>query len=278
MGRRGRIVAVELPEDVYRELERRAQRMGYSLVADYVRSLILRDLGYEGAPAAADVERLVEEAVERRLRELVSAGTVEVKPVDVEAALRKALAQLERRIQDMINPWTAKIDNLSSRLADVIERLEELEERVKKLEEQAHQPAAPAAPVSGYGPAHQRVEKGHERSRGRRRSAIERLREQGVVFEHDVQWLRDRDAFFEKLKREGALVLELGGERVAVDPEFWRNFREKLEQLPTANDDEIKILLTDTQYELFRRLKEHGLIYFDTSKKAWRFVEEPTSG
>ena len=282
--RRERIVAVRLPEDIYRELEAKAQRMGYSLVSEYVRALILRDLGYlreTGGTREADVERIVEEALERRLRQLVEKGEVRVEPVELEEALRKAIAQLERRLQDMVNPWTAKIDNLSSRVADLVEKLEELEERVKRLEERVQEQragaghGAPAFQHARPAAAHAAHERG-ERRPARRRSAIERLREQGVVFEHEVQWLRDRDAFFERLRREGAIVLELGGERVAVDPEFWENFKEKIEQLPTANDEEIRVLLTDTQYELFRRLKEQGLIYFDTTKKAWRFVEEPT--
>jgi metal-responsive CopG/Arc/MetJ family transcriptional regulator len=56
-----RIVALKLPDDVYRELERKAKRLGYSLVSDYVRDIIMRELGYKGEAAAtiSDVERIV---------------------------------------------------------------------------------------------------------------------------------------------------------------------------------------------------------------------------
>jgi archaellum component FlaC len=247
-----RIVALKLPDDVYRELERKARRLGYSLVSDYVRDVIMRELGYKGEPAAtlADVERVVE----RKLREQ-----------GLQVDLDKILARLERKIQDMINPWTAKIDQVSARLAEVVERLDALEEKVKGLEEEVKSLREHATRPST-------VERREARP-VRRRSAIERLREQGVVFEHDVQWLRDRDAFFERLRREGAIILDVGGERVAVDPTFWENFKDKIEKLPTANDEEIKVLLRDTEYQLFRKLKESGLIYFDAGKRAWRFVE-----
>ena len=34
-------------------------------------------------------------------------------------------------------------------------------------------------------------------------------------------------------------------------------------------------MLTEPQYRLFRRLKESGLIYFDSTEKRWKFVEKP---
>ncbi len=274
-----RIVAFKLPDDLYEELERRARRLGYSLVSDYVRDLVLRELGYGGGAGGAGASpEEVRKIVQEELRKLAEEKGLRVEPVDVE----KLAARLERKIQDMINPWTAKIDSLSARVAELQEKLEEIEEKLESLEKQAAerpQHAAYSQRPSGF---HGRFEAGERREYrgggGRRRSAVERLREQGVVFEHDVQWLRDRDAFFEKLRREGAVILNLGGERVAVDPEFWRNFKEKLHDLPTANDDEIRVLLTREQYELFRRLKESGLIYFDASEKRWKFTEEPEQG
>ncbi|HIQ24333.1 MAG TPA: hypothetical protein EYH50_04725 [Pyrodictium delaneyi] len=262
-----RVVAIKLPDSVYRELEERARREGFPLVSDYLRYLIMRELGLV---ESGNIEALVERIVSEKLREIAAGEKIEVIPPDLE----KLVTRLERRIQDMVNPWTAKIDSLSSKLAEAIERLESLEERVKSLEEALESQRRREGTITRVQPQQASERKEHYQ-RARRRSAIERLREQGVVFEHDVQWLRDRDAFFEKLRREGALILDIGGERVAVDRAFWENFREKVEQLPTANDDEIKLLLTDTQYTLFQRLKEAGLVYFDASKKAWRFVEEP---
>ncbi len=252
MTEKERIIAIKLPEDIYRELERRAKRLGYGLVSDYLRDLIYRELGYKDREE--HIRRLVEEIVASRLSELGQVPSID-----------KSIARLEKKLQDLINPWTAKIDQLSSRVAELYEKIEALEEKIKALEEaettRKEQVQRYRAPIEA-------------RRETRRRTAIERLREQGVVFEHDVQWLRDRDAFFERLRREGAIVLNIGGERVALDPAFWRNFREKVEQLPTPNDEEVRVLLTEPQYQLFKKLKENGLIYFDASKRAWRFVEE----
>jgi Mg2+ and Co2+ transporter CorA len=268
-----RIVAFSVPDDVFEELKRRAERKGYALVADYVRSVVLRELGY-----GEEAEKL-REIVREELRRLVGEkGEVHVEAVDVEGLVEKLQKRLERRLQDLVNPWTAKIDSIQARLAELQEKLEAVEAKLKEIEEQAKKEAPATPPPPRYPSAGFQERRGgfeHREHRPRRRSAIDRLREQGVVYEHDVQWLRDRDAFFEKLRREGAIILNLGGERVAVDPEFWRSFKEKIEALPSANDEEIKILLTSQQYDLFRRLKEAGLIYFDATKKAWRFTENP---
>ncbi len=275
-----RIVAFTVPDDIYDELRRRAERRGYSLVSDYVRAVVLRELGY--GDEAERIRSLIREELEKILRR--EGEVVKIEGPDVEKLLERIQARLERRLQDMINPWTAKIDQIQARLAGIQEKLETLEEKVKELEAREEKtrerPVGPreatsyqSGPVAGF-----HGERREYRAHGRRRSAIDRLREQGVVFEHDVQWLRDRDAFFEKLRREGAVILELGGERVAIDPTFWENFKEKLAELPTANEDEIKILLTGQQYELFKRLKEAGLVYFDATKRAWKLTEEPGDG
>ncbi len=250
-----RLVAFKAPDDLYEELKRRSLESGYTLVSDYVRDLVASCVRGEGLPqlrGLGDVRRLVESLVRDAVREVSE---------------ERVLSRIERRVQDMLNPWTAKIDGVASRLATVIERLEALEDRISKLEEKlreleervAEQHAAPAQPPA----------------RARRRSAIERLREQGIVFESDVQWLRDRDAFFERLRREGALILNVGGERVAVDKGFWENFVDKVEKLPTPNDEEVRVLLTEPQYRLFRKLKESGMIYFDSTERRWKFVERP---
>ncbi|ABM80970.1 hypothetical protein [Hyperthermus butylicus] len=256
-----RIVALRLPDDIYRELERKARRLGYSLVSDYLRDIVFRELGYKEESirvTLTDVERIVEEKLSR----LGSGLNVD-----------KLVARLERRLQDLVNPWTAKVDQLSARLAEVIERIEQLEVRIKSVEDETRSLREALQNLQQTRMVTERREQTVARQL-RRRSAIERLREQGVVFEHEVQWLRDRDAFFERLRREGAIILDVGGERVAVDPEFWENFRDKVEKLPTANDDEVKLLLTEQQYALFKKLKEAGLIYFDATRRTWKFVGE----
>lgn len=268
-----RLVAIKIPDDVYKELERRAKEAGYTLVSDYVRDIILRELGRAGISLRGLEERLTRleegeltprlyerilEIVKSALAESVErtltvGGTIEIK----EDITDKIIQRIERKVMDIINPFTAKVDSIASKLADLVERIEVLEERVGKLEEEFKRAKEQA------------IQKPHHR-----RTAIDRLKEQGVVFESELRWLRDRDAFFERLRREGAIILDVKGERVAVYPSFWSKFKDKVEKLPTAIDDEIRVLLRDTEYKLFSKLREAGLVYYDASKKAWKFVQE----
>lgn len=268
-----RLVAIKIPDDIYRELERRAKEAGYTLVSDYVRDIVLRELGRAGISLRGIEERLTRleegeltprlyerilEIVKSALAESVEktltvGGTIETK----EDTTDKIVQRIERKVMDIINPFTAKVDSIASKLADLIERVEVLEERVERLEEELRKAKE------------QVVQKPHHR-----RTAIDRLKEQGVVFESELRWLRDRSAFFERLRREGAIIFDVKGERVAIHPSFWSKFKDKVEKLPTAIDDEVRVLLRDTEYKLFSKLREAGLVYYDSSKKAWKFVQQ----
>ncbi|MEM4434006.1 MAG: CopG family transcriptional regulator, partial [Thermosphaera sp.] len=80
-----------------------------------------------------------------------------------------------------------------------------------------------------------------------------------------------RDAFFSYLEREGAVVLKLSRERIAVDREFWNEFKGRLFQALTSNkDEEIKQVLGEKGYALWRALYDDNLIIFDPKTKAWR--------
>jgi len=268
-----RLVAIKIPDDIYRELERRAKEAGYTLVSDYIRDIVLRELGRAGISLRGIEERLTRleegeltprlyerilEIVKSALAESVEktltvVGTIETK----EDTTDKIVQRIERKVMDIINPFTAKVDSIASKLADLIERVEVLEERVEKLEDELKKAKE------------QVVQKPHHR-----RTAIDRLKEQGVVFESELRWLRDRSAFFERLRREGAIIFDVKGERVAIHPSFWSKFKDKVEKLPTAIDDEVRVLLRDTEYKLFSKLREAGLVYYDSSKKAWKFVQQ----
>jgi len=252
-----KVIIVRIDDKVYEELDKKARKKGYLLVTDYVKNLILRDLGREEEveakqPVHLDLDEVASRVLERLLREGVISQQI----------TEKQLARIERRIQDILNPWTEKIDKLYVKLADTIEKIEILENelqslknKVTKLEESTQ------------------MQPPERREKPRRKSAIERLREQGVVFEHEVRWLRDRDAFFEKLRREGALIIDTGEERIAVDPVFWRGFTERLSEIKTPNEDEIKELLSDLEYNVFKRLRSNALIYFDARTRSWILVD-----
>jgi len=102
---------------------------------------------------------------------------------------------------------------------------------------------------------------------------MEILKEQGILFESDLaKKIKDRDLFFSKLASYGAKVLELKSERVAIDPEMWINFIEKVRTLRTGNEDEIRKKLSDKEFRLFRELRESAMIYFDSVKGEWKFI------
>jgi len=173
------------------------------------------------------------------------------------------ISKIQRSIQDLINPFTAKVDDVARRLGSVVELLDELAERVKSLEEEvkslktkAEQQAVPQ-PVKEV-----------------RKSAMDVLKDQKVMFEKDIaQRIRNRDAFFEKLRREGAVVIEAKGQRVAVEPQFWEEFKETINELDTNNEYELKEKLSKVEYGLLKTLWESGLLYFDSINKKWKFTE-----
>ena len=298
-----KMIVVKLPDDIYRELEERAKREGYSLVSDYVKHLILQAIG-RGGPTLRDIEERLARIesgelptpLYERIGAIVRSILQEegVSSIDVEGVLEKLERRMERRVQDMINPWTAKVDRVAQEVAGIVERLEALEEEVKKLKEEVEKlreaprermerPAVeqPAHTPRRYQPhyhAHQGFEGGEERPRRRRRTAIEWLHEQGVLFESELTRLRDRDAFFEKLRREGAIVIELPHERVAVDRSFWEEFVRRIEGLGTTREDEIRVLLGDKMSKLFEKLKSAGIIYFDAKEGRWRLSRSDIEG
>ena len=236
--RKGIPVLVWFTEDEYSRLSAEARRAGYPTVGDYVRELALRALEAPGGEAAnlQAEARAIADSISRRLERLVS---------------------------DLINPFTAKIDEVNRRVAELLEAVESM-----KPEVEAEQPTPPPTPR----PARQQV----RRATGRP-SGMERLHEEGVVFEADVQWLRDPERFFAKLKSSGAKVLTIAGEKVAVDPAFWEEFKAKVEEIGVRDLAEAAILVR-TEFggdkgaraaRLLEKLAKAGLAYYDEELGHW---------
>lgn len=178
------------------------------------------------------------------------------------ASFEAALRRVERAVQDLLNPYTAKLDEITRRLAEIYEILESI-----AAPERAPAAAQPPTPRTSL-----------QRERGRRgQSAIERLRKEGVFFEEDAGWLRAPEKFFQKLEREGALVLQLHGEHVAVDPDFWRDFVEVLETVEASGLDEAVEIISDQLGEragrLLEKLARAGLAFYDEAAGRWRVSE-----
>lgn len=234
-----KIITLRLDEKVYEELLKRAKEEGFSTVAEYLNTLILRIV--EEKPQISGVREGVEDSSKKSF------------------VVDRLLSLIERKIQDNINPFTQKIDDLGRRVAMIIERIEGLEERVNSLEEKV-----------------KNIEALRTESREQKRvrkTAIEILREQKAIFERDiVSKIRDRDSFFARLEREGAIVIEAKDERIAVEPQFWHNFISKLKNVRTNNDEELKKLLDPIELRLMQKLRESALLVFDGTSKSWSLL------
>lgn len=104
--------------------------------------------------------------------------------------------------------------------------------------------------------------------------AIDVLRERKVMYEADiVSRIRNRDVFFEKLRGEGAVVIETVKQRVAVDPVFWDEFKRRLEEVGTAEGEVLEEHLGKEGFKLLRTLRDEGVLYFDGVERKWKFVE-----
>jgi len=244
------ILMIRLDEEEYRKLEEKAREHGLLSPEEYLRIVLKKELKGE----------------ERKAQR----GSVEVAlKVGGSRVIDKLVSIIERRVQDMINPFTSKIDDNARKLAMLMERIESVEDRIRALEERLKQIEDVLQRSREAAERHERVAK----RPSKKRSIAEILREQGVLFESDIaNRIRDRDTFFNKLSRVGAIVLELKGERVAIDPEFWKEFVQKLESLSTNSEDEVAKVLNQKEFRLFERLRESALLYFDATAKRWRLL------
>ncbi len=241
--RKGIPVLVWFTEEEYSRLSIEARRSGYATVGDYVRELVLRALeassGEAGHPQAN--AKVIADVIAKRL---------------------------ERLVADLINPFTAKVDEVNRKVAELLEAVESM-----KPEVEAEQPTPPPTPR----PAKQQMRRAPSRPSG-----MERLHEEGVVFEADLQWLRDPERFFAKLKSSGAKVINLRGEKVAVDPEFWEEFKARVEEIGVRDLAEAAVLVR-TEFggdkgaraaRLLEKLAKAGIAYYDEELGHWVVEEE----
>lgn len=162
-----------------------------------------------------------------------------------------------------------KLDNIHKWTSRTYEILEALLDKVSALEQEIKSISAGAPPR----PSPKAVE--HEERGKRRKSAIDFLKEQKIMFEADIaNRIRNRDAFFERLRRDGAIVLELKYGRVAIDPDYWEEFKSALSELDTSDDAEIEKRLGKKGYALLKALSEDGVVYFDVTRRKWIFAEK----
>jgi len=196
----------------------------------------------EGYSLVSDyLRRLIKDVIEGRVGKGISGG----EQADV------IVKKLERVVVDLLNPYTGKIDEIARRLAEIIELLERGEvERAREVirEKPREVKRAPS-------------------------TAIEKLKEQGVVFQEDVQWMKSPDRFFEKLKKEGAIVVSIGSEKVALDPDFWAKFTEEVGKISVGDLEEaadmLGMALGEVAGRLLRKMAKAGIAVYDEDSGVW---------
>lgn len=232
-----KIITVELDDELYEELLKKAREEGFLTISEYLNSLILRTIEKEG-----------KETFEGESRK--------------SSSMERLLGIIERKVHDTVNPFTQKIDDVNRKIASLIEKLETIEERLNSLEEKTKSIESIAEET-----------KAPKETKKVKKTAMDILKEQKVIFERDIATkIRDRDTFFAKLEREGAIVIEAKNERIAVDPQFWHQLIEKLKNIRTSNDEEMKKLLDPIEFKVVQKLRESALLIFDNTTKIWNLV------
>ncbi|MGC9104912.1 MAG: hypothetical protein ACP5HQ_00560 [Thermoprotei archaeon] len=222
-------VIIKLSDEEYRELEQRARHEGYSLVTDYVRNLVFTCKGSSA------------------------------QPIDVSLLSSK----LERKIQDVLMPFTSEIDAIKRELAGIHEKLDKLSVPVTPQPVAQEKPR----PVREERAAYQEKPKEGEK----KKTAMELLKDQGVVYESELS-LRNPDAYFAKLESEGARIIVTERERIAAHPDFFEKFVNDLSQLRTPDVSEASSRLSEKEAKLFRKLVNEGLAYFDSESQSWKLL------
>ena len=236
--RRGVPIKVWLPDEYYIILREIAEKEGYETVPDLIISILSSYIK----------------------------GSLRLPPTEDKKSAEFIARRLERTVQDLLNPFTGKLDEIYRRLATIQELLEEIGKQemiARREEEQIKKPISRAA----------QAERASIARKGT--SAIDRLREEGVVFQEDLKWLRAPDKFFQKLQREGAIVIELNGERIAIDNRFWEEFTAILPQIYVRDPEEASGLIESSMGKsvarrLFMKLLSAGYIYYDETLGHWR--------
>lgn len=153
------------------------------------------------------------------------------------------------------DPLLAILGRVESLLSEIVERLERIETAINRLGQQGTQ--------------HTEKHTRHEHAKQQRRTGIDILSEQGVLFEKDLKNIRNADAFFDYLRRNGAVVVETKSEgRIAISPEYLGSFLDGIKEYSTA--DEALYSLQGKEKRLFSALIDEGLLVRE--KTGWKLV------
>ncbi|MGC9148099.1 MAG: hypothetical protein ACP5GI_01450 [Sulfolobales archaeon] len=241
-------IKLVVSEDLYKDLLDKAKNEGYKNIDDYILHV---------------------------LSEYIKLSTRE--------SAQKEISRLERNLMDILNKYTSKIDDLSRKVASLHEKIEDLEDKyndlsskyneVMSLVKERIERASVRKPekIEHVEAPKQEI---REKETPPRKTAIEVLKEQKIIYESGiVTRIRDRDSFFRRLESDGAKILKLSDERVAVDPDFWKEFVKKLENIREDSEEAVKRNLSREEYKLFEKLKKEGMVAYSFIDKKWILIE-----
>jgi vacuolar-type H+-ATPase subunit I/STV1 len=206
--------------------------------------------------------------------------------------------RIERKIQDVLMPFTSEIDTLKMQIAMVLEKIDEISDNIhgvaltgskmgkkepriqkgmKEMHEKSETPQSEKGPGKDLQQAQKEAKEKNEANQTERtttdkkKDAMSVLKEQGVVLESELN-LRNRDALFSKLEKEGAKIITTEKERIAIHPDFYAKFTSDLSKINTADVNEATKHLDEKEAKLFKKLVSEGLAYFDNGSKSWKLL------
>jgi len=213
-------IILKLSDDEYRKLEEDARKEGFVLISDYIRHILLSDSVQDNS---------------------------------------QSYQKIERKVQDMINPFTQQIDDLKRRLADAIERIDEMEELVKKPS------------IEGT-----TEKKKDEEEQTKKKTIVDILKERKVLYENEMK-ARDPSAIINKLRSTGiARIISTTKGRIAIENEFFDMFIRHTSSIKSKDVEEAASQLQEPERKLFKTLVGVGLIYYDNEKNSWIVVTGKT--
>ena len=216
----------------------------------------------------------LEKAIEKAVKESINMEKMgDIKDLENEVErIHSVVHNLQRIVAttgDLLNSYSQVLNDIRLKLTELMDKIDGLESRINDLIGKFEESQIQVAPKPEVVP-HEARESPKERSKERKTSAIGILKKQKVMFEADLaSKIRNRDAFFERLRKDGALVLSLTDQRVAIDPEYWGDFLTKLKSLDTNSEKKIHEVLGKVGSELLKALSKNALAYFDATKKRW---------
>jgi len=185
------------------------------------------------------------------------------KPRFVSAKELREEKERKPEARDDLSTVLEKLTRIEGLLADVLEKLESLEERLPKQVEQRKE-----------GRSEERGGKVFIKGREEKKSALDIMKDQGILFESDLRSVANKDRFFGYLSRHGVIVVEGTRERVAVTEEFLKSFKNELEKC--GNPGEAEERLKGSFKRFYELLRASGYLLHDV-KKGWILTLEKSS-